>query len=126
MVPRGSHHNFCRPPTTRFISLLHGPGDRLGLGPVSARQRFTASIIHKTRRNRLSVAIRLSGFDRFFGVLAAESGLPNHLVIDSTCLKTHCIAVRLLKKGSPRRTGRTKECFGGSYKPSATVKVVPL
>ena len=48
-------------------------------------------------------------FDRIFANLAAESGPPDRLMIDSTHLKVHRTAASLLKKGdSPRRIGRTK------------------
>jgi transposase len=48
-------------------------------------------------------------FDRVFANLAAESGPPGRMMIDSTHLKAHRTAASLLEKGdSPRRIGRTK------------------
>jgi transposase len=47
--------------------------------------------------------------DRIFANLAAESGPPDRVMIDSTNLKSHLTAASLLKKGdSPRLIGRTK------------------
>jgi transposase len=51
-------------------------------------------------------------FDRIFANLAAESGPPDRVMIDSTHLKEHRRAASLLKRGiSSRLIGRTK---GGS------------
>jgi hypothetical protein len=48
-------------------------------------------------------------FSRVFANLAAESGPPDRVMIDSTHLKSNLTAASLLKKGdSPRLIGRTK------------------
>lgn len=48
-------------------------------------------------------------FDRIFANLAAESGPPDRVMIDSTHLKAHWTAASLLKRrDSPRLIGRTK------------------
>jgi hypothetical protein len=46
-------------------------------------------------------------FDRIFAALAGEGPKPERIMIDAT-LKAHRTAARLLKKGIPRRIGRTK------------------
>ena len=54
---------------------------------------------HKTLYNRV---IRWSGlgvFDRIFAGLAGEGPKPERIMIDSTHLKAHRTAARLLKKG---------------------------
>jgi transposase len=48
-------------------------------------------------------------FDRIFANLAAESGPPDRVMIDSTHLKAHRTATSLLNRGiQPRLIGRTK------------------
>jgi hypothetical protein len=54
---------------------------------------------HKTLYNRFVRWSRLGVFDRIFAALAAESGPPERLMIDSTHLKAHRTAASLLKKG---------------------------
>ena len=54
---------------------------------------------HKTLYNRFVRWSRLGVFDRIFAALAAESGSPEHLMIDSTHLKAHRTVASLLKKG---------------------------
>ena len=64
---------------------------------------------HKTLYNRFVRWSRMGIFDRIFANLAAESGPPDRVMIDSTHLKSHRTATSLLKKGdSPRLIGRTK------------------
>ena len=64
---------------------------------------------HKTLYNRFIRWSRMGIFDRIFANLAAESGPPDRVMIDSTHLKAHRTAASLLKKGdSPRLIGRTK------------------
>ena len=54
---------------------------------------------HKTLYNRFVRWSRLGVFARIFSALAAEAGLPERLMIDSTHLKAHRTAASLLKKG---------------------------
>lgn len=54
---------------------------------------------HKTLYNRFVRWSRLGVFARIFAALAAEAGLPERLMIDSTHLKAHRTAASLLKKG---------------------------
>ena len=54
---------------------------------------------HKTLYNRFVRWSRMGVFDRIFEVLAAEGGVPERLMIDSTHLKAHRTAASLLKKG---------------------------
>ncbi len=54
---------------------------------------------HKTLYNRFVRWSRMGVFDRIFAALAAESGPPERLMIDSTHLKAHRTAASLLKKG---------------------------
>src|SRR5260370_12147227 len=64
---------------------------------------------HKTLYNRFVRWSRMGIFERIFANLAAESGPPDRVMIDSTHLKSHRTATSLLKKGdSPRLIGRTK------------------
>ena len=63
----------------------------------------------KTLYNRFVRWSRMGIFDRIFANLAAESGPPDCIMIDSTHLKSHRTAASLLKKGgSPRLIGRKK------------------
>ena len=63
---------------------------------------------HKTLYNRFVRWSRMGIFDRIFANLAAESGPPDRMMIDSTHLKAHRTAASLLKRGiSPRLIGRT-------------------
>ncbi len=54
---------------------------------------------HKTFYNRFIRWSRMGVFDRIFAELAAELGLPERLIIDSTHLKAHRTAASLFKKG---------------------------
>jgi transposase len=54
---------------------------------------------HKTLYNRFIRWSRLGVFSRIFAALAAEAGLPERLMIDSTHLKAHRTAASLLQKG---------------------------
>jgi putative transposase len=54
---------------------------------------------HKTLYNRFVPWSRLGVFDRIFANLAVENGPPERLMIDSTHLKAHRTAARLLKGG---------------------------
>jgi transposase len=54
---------------------------------------------HKTLDNRFVRLSRMGVFDRIFAALAAEGGVPERLMIDSTHLKAHRTAASLLKKG---------------------------
>jgi transposase len=64
---------------------------------------------HKTLYIRFVRWSRMGIFDRIFANLAAESGPPDRVMIDSTHLKAHRTAASLLKRGdSPRLIGRTK------------------
>lgn len=47
-------------------------------------------------------------FDHIFAGLAGEGPKPERIMIDATHLKAHRTAASLLKKGGPRRIGRTK------------------
>ena len=53
----------------------------------------------KTLYNRFVRWSRLGVFDRIFAALAAEAGVPERLMIDSTHLKAHRTAASLAKKG---------------------------
>ena len=64
---------------------------------------------HKTLYNRFVRWSRMGIFDRIFANLAAESGPPDRVMIDSTHLKSHRTSASLHKKrDSPRLIGRTK------------------
>jgi putative transposase len=54
---------------------------------------------HKTLYNRFVRWSRMGIFDRIFANLAAESGPPDRVMIDSTHLKAHRTAASLLKRG---------------------------
>src|SRR5260370_19255714 len=54
---------------------------------------------HKTLHNRFARCSRMGIFDRIFANLAAESGPPDRVMIDSTHLKSHRTAASLLKRG---------------------------
>ena len=54
---------------------------------------------HKTLYNRFVRWSRLGVFERIFAGLAAESGVPERLMIDATHLKAHRTAASLLQKG---------------------------
>ena len=54
---------------------------------------------HKTLYNRFVRWSRMGVFNQIFACLAAEEGLPERLIIDSTHLKAHRTAASLLKKG---------------------------
>jgi transposase len=54
---------------------------------------------HKTLYNRFVRWSRLGVFQRIFAALAAQSGVPERLMIDSTHLKAHRTAASLAKKG---------------------------
>ena len=53
----------------------------------------------KTLYNRFVRWSRLGVFGRIFAVLAAQPGVPEQLMIDSTHLKAHRTAASLLEKG---------------------------
>jgi len=58
---------------------------------------------------RRSTTGSFAGFDRIFANLAAESGTPDRVMVDSTHLKAHRTAASLVKKGdSPCLIPRTK------------------
>lgn len=59
---------------------------------------------HKTLYNRFVRWSRMGIFDRIFANLAAESGPPDRVMIDSTHLKTHRTAASLLKRSPDPRT----------------------
>jgi transposase len=54
---------------------------------------------HKTLYNRFVRWSRMGVFDRIFAALAAEGGVPERLMIDSTHLKAHRTAASLPQKG---------------------------
>ena len=54
---------------------------------------------HKTLYNRFIRWSRMGIFDRILANLAAESGPPDRVMIDSTHLKAHRTAAHLLKRG---------------------------
>ena len=54
---------------------------------------------HKTLYNRFVRWSRMGIFDQIFANLAAESGPPDSVMIDSTHLKVHRTAASLLKRG---------------------------
>ena len=55
---------------------------------------------HKTLYNRFVRWSRLGVFARIVAALAAESGVPERLMVDSTHLKAHRTAASLLQKGA--------------------------
>jgi transposase len=63
---------------------------------------------HKTIYNRFVRWSRLGVFNKIFAELAGKGGKPERIMIDATHLKAHRTAASLLKKGVPRRIGRTK------------------
>ena len=56
---------------------------------------------HKTLYNRFVRWSPMGIFGRIFANLAAESGPPDHVTIDSTHLKVRGTAANLLKGGTP-------------------------
>jgi putative transposase len=54
---------------------------------------------YKTLYNRFMRWSRLGVFERIFAALAAQPGVPERLMIDSTHLKAHRTAASLAKKG---------------------------
>src|SRR6476660_7051481 len=54
---------------------------------------------HKTLYNRFVRWSRAGVFERIFAALAAEGGIPEQLMIDSTHLKAHRTAASLAQKG---------------------------
>jgi transposase len=54
---------------------------------------------HKTLYNRFVRWSRMGVFGRIFAALAAEPGVPDRLMLDTTHLKAHRTAASLLKKG---------------------------
>ena len=54
---------------------------------------------YKTLYNRFVRWSRMGIFDRIFANLAAQSGPPDRIMIDSSHLKAHRTAASLLKKG---------------------------
>jgi transposase len=54
---------------------------------------------HKTLYNRFVRWSRIGVFDRIFAALAGEEPKPGRIMINSTHLKAHRTAARLLKKG---------------------------
>jgi len=54
---------------------------------------------HKKLYNRFVRWSRMGIFDRIFANLAAESGTPDRVMVDSTHLKAHRTAASLVKKG---------------------------
>jgi putative transposase len=71
---------------------------------------------HKTLYNRFVRWSRMGIFDRIFANLAAESGPPDSVMIDSTHLKAHRTAASLLKReihpvsSAARKAGQTPSC----------------
>src|SRR5260370_2963642 len=71
---------------------------------------------HKTLYNRFGRWSRMGIFDRIFANLAAESGPPARVMIDSTHLKAHRTAASLHKRGihpvssAARKAGQTRSC----------------
>jgi transposase len=57
---------------------------------------------HKTLYNRFVRWSRAGIFERIFAALAAEAGVPERLMIDSTHLKAHRTAASLRQKGASR------------------------
>ena len=57
---------------------------------------------HKTLYNRFVRWSRLGVFERIFAALAAQPGVPQQLMIDSTHLKAHRTAASLAEKGHLR------------------------
>jgi transposase len=54
---------------------------------------------HKTLYSRFVRWSRMGVFERIFAALAAEAGIPEQLMIDSTHLKAHRTAASLAQKG---------------------------
>ena len=54
---------------------------------------------HKTLYNRFVRWSRMGVFERIFAALAAEAGIPEKLMVDSTHLKAHRTAASLAQKG---------------------------
>jgi putative transposase len=57
---------------------------------------------HKTLYNRFVRWSRMGVFQHIFAALAAENGVPDRLLLDSTHLKAHRTAASLRKKGLRR------------------------
>lgn len=55
---------------------------------------------HKTLYNRFVRWSQLGVFARIFAALAAQAGVPERLMVDSTHLKAHRTAASLLQKGA--------------------------
>ena len=55
---------------------------------------------HKTLYNRFVRWSRMGVFERIFAALAAEAGVPEQLMVDSTHLKAHRTAASLAQKGA--------------------------
>ena len=55
---------------------------------------------HKTLYNRFVRWSRMGVFARIFAALAAEGGIPEQLMVDSTHLKAHSTAASLAQKGA--------------------------
>ncbi len=101
-------------PRTRGIPRVDDRGVVNGIAHViqnGLRWRDAPAVYgpHKTLYNRFVRWSRMGIFDRIFANLAAESGPPDRMMIDSTHLKAHRTAASLFKTGdSPRLIGRTK------------------
>ena len=59
---------------------------------------------HKTLYNRFVRWSRMGVFARIFAALAAEGGIPEQLMVDSTHLKAHRTAASLAQKGADHAT----------------------
>ena len=55
---------------------------------------------HKTLYNRFIRWSRMGVFERIFAALAADAGIPEQLMVDSTHLKAHRTAASLAQKGA--------------------------
>ena len=55
---------------------------------------------HKTLYNRFVRWSRMGVFERIFAALAAEAGIPEQLMVDSTHLKAHRTSASLAQKGA--------------------------
>jgi putative transposase len=55
---------------------------------------------HKTLYNCFTRRSRMGVFERTFAALAADAGIPELLIVDSTHLKAHGIAASLVQKGA--------------------------
>ena len=55
---------------------------------------------HKTIYNRFVRWSRMGVFERIFAALAAEAGIPEQLMVDSTHLKAHRTSASLAQKGA--------------------------